>query len=572
MSDENTSSASTPLVSPAARQFNESILVAGLWLVLMMQSQSPLGSTPLVWAMIAGVFIGVVVARNHLVSWGLICGCLLFFRIYFPISSWNDQHWIQWYGSTAVLTGHNPFAAAGLTQVSWANYFPTGSLFGALWLNLGIHSYWIPWHGLNLCLFSIPFILHRSLHNMVVFLALAAYFPLADYTGGGGTLEIGYALLIGGIYLLRVGQTIPAVILLAYGCLFRQPHIFVFGFVAIILWQRNERRMLGWFTLLALLFGGVFALANPQAFLDATLRQFDLFAQVWYNKCGGLRANYSVSTVMLQFGVHEATAWTGLKPFYLPVMLFGVGALLLLAWCKRQQEDWVIGAMLLSIPWIYFMSRGFVMYHYLVAACFPFAVLFTDRRPELGAFPCLATAFVRGVSVVVLGAGLAPIILCGGASLRQLVTARLEESRSGPQAVAISVAQRPILANQSIRAKLGEPVVCEFATPVTARGVRITGRPSGPIVLNSVAFKAWPPDGVVTRVLTQGELWASEDGVTYWLLQKFLNSINYNVYPQEIRFGQPKPFRFLKLVGLKAVGPSDEFEFQDIHLLIELSP
>jgi len=553
MSDEKPSSSDSPLSDSSAKRFSESIVIACLWLILL-----------------AGVFLSILAARSHVVSWVLIFGSILFFRVHFPISSWNDQHWVQWYGATAVLTGHNPFTAAELTQVSWANYFPTGSLFGTLWLVLGIHAYWIPWHVLNLCLFSIPFVLNPSLRNLVVFIVLTEYFPLSDYTGGGGTLEIGYALLIGGIYLLKSKHTIPAVIILAYGCLFRQPQIFVFAFVAIILWQRSNRRALLLYALLTLLFGGLFALTSPGDFFDATVRCFDAFAQLWYNQNGGLRANYSISTVLLNFGVPESTAWIGLKPFYMPVMLLGMVAMLLVAWRKRRDEAWVIGTMLLSIPWVYFMSRGFVMYHYLVAACFPCAVLFTDYRSLPDRHPKFATYYSNGLAVVILIIGLTPLTLWLGARVGNLFAASLDEYSFRPVAITVGIDAQILNANQSVRAKLNDSVIFQFPEAVTAKVLRINGRKSGPIVLHNVAFKAWPPDGVVTRVLTQGELWASEDGQDYWLLRRFRNSIDYNVYPLEINLGSTRPFRFLKIIGRKAVGVNGEYEFQDIRLLTRL--
>lgn len=494
--------------------------------------------------LVVGFILLSLLSRN--MYWIAASGALisLGFRWAVQVSHWHDISWGQWYSISSLLSGHSMFESSPLTGMSLANYLPLGNLYGGLLIALGIHDYWNVWHVIVLALLLLPVLLRPSLPALLVFLAAANYFPFSDYTTGGGSVEISYALTFAAIFLFRSGMLDGAVVLFAWASMVRQPSLMLIPFVALLLWQARDWRRLKLFALLLLLFGGLFLILDPWNAYEATYGIWAPYAQELFNGNGGLKANFSISTLLATLAGPQV-AWDQWHALYFPLTLASIAALLTVAW-KSGRRDTVLALAVTATIFVYILARGYAQLHYVIGTAAPFLafVIKPARRPEQ-----IGTWMAGALVMALLWLGIMPVPLFATGKCLQLWTAL---RANGPEAAIASEAIVTPFSRLPIPVAthdffLTESAEFELSRPSAVAALVISGEHVSMTNVHGVPLP-YANENQRRGALTSGVVEASVDGRDFFELLRFHPAGSYNAYPLRLDLpATPQPVRFLRL-------------------------
>lgn len=503
-----------------------------LWMAMLLLPLAPL-STRYSAGMVFLFVFATLVSRNIAVIAGFVFGLNLATRFAFPVSSWHDQHWVQWSSISAVLTGHNIFDTSPLSGTSLSNYMPMGDLFGGVFIALGIQQYWQVWHVIAVCLFVLPCLFSPSFATLLIFIGCTCCYGFNDYTTGGGTLEIGVATTIAAIAMYRAGLIIPSLIIFAFASQFRQPAVMLIPFVLLLLWRERNLQGIAIFLAALFLFGGVFMLLNLSAAYEYLFRIWDKYHQELFNYVPGLNANYSVSSLPHIFGIDDSVPWTQWKPIYMPLTLLSVGALFFIA-CRSKSSDTILGLALWATLFVYLFSRGYSQFHYVLSACFPFAALLYPGRPASAAFPKYSA---KALAFVILWIGTIPVALFAASSIATLFD---NPGALSPIPIAhtfeIPQAGSPVPIPNLDGADanrhtfpLGSSLQITFNAPADVSAIRLSGDHIGMMTIKGVPMR-YATETEMRGIVTDGSFDYSGPNTIFRPLMHFRNSVNYSMY------------------------------------------
>ena len=524
-----------------------------VWLAMLMLPQAPLTNRYIASIVIAFILL-TVISRNLYLIAGAAVVFNLIFRWGFQISHWHDMHWGQWYSISALISGHNLYAPSPLVGMSLANYMPLGNLYGGLLIAMGVQDYWNVWHVLVVALLLIPFLLRPSAQSLILFIASASFYPLVDYTTGGGTLEIGLALTIAAIALYRRGMVEAALILFAYAAMFRQTSAMLAPFVLLLLWREKQYRRIALFGGLLLLFGGVFILGDLPDAYESMYRIWAPYADQWYNAYNGLNGNYTIASIPHLFGVSDAVAWNQWGRIYTPVMLAGIAAVFFAAF-KSKSRDTILALGVLATVFVYLLARGYAQFHYVVGTAFPFLAFF---YPTAGTPP---TRLLRiNVSRLYVECVCAILFLFAVAPLAVFALGKTEYLVNGMRAMdpPVSVAKTartpkagqpeaiPNLDGAGRTFKLTDDVEFDFAQPVRLSAVRLSGEHTPVQNVRGVPM-LYATETEMRGAVTRGEIECSEDGSSFAPCKEFHEAASYSVYPVLIRLPADRAVKAVRI-------------------------
>ena len=523
-----------------------------LWIILQMNSQVPLGSPYTTLFILGGMFF-IWLARNVAAITMMVLVLSVILRIAFPISSWEDQHWAQWYSISSLATGHNIMLRSPWAGMSMAAYLPTGDLFGGLFIGLGIQKYWYVWQFIVPLLYAIPVAIAPCVSTTAVFMGLVWYWPFADYTNGGGNLEVSLAIIIAAVATYRHGRKTAAIIFFAFAAMMRQPTIAIIPFVFVLLWHDRDLPRIKLFAALLFLFGGIYILLDPSGAYQYEYRIYDAFQQSFFNDRGGLIGNISVSGIPRAFGVPDQVPWMEWRSIYFPLTAAGVLALLASAW-RSKKRDSILFYLLMAPAFVYILARGYAQLHYVVAAFFPFLSMAGPAdRPKNTVERYLSGS----MAFLILWIGLAPLAVFVVGKAGEVVS----RVRSQP---ALPIAHTILLGADGNNREIPNPdgtdehrPICalnqglefDFAQPATFDEMRLTGD-HVPIQKIKGIDIWW-----ATRTESRGSIWHgtveySSDGKTFQPPQAFSNTLTYEAFPVTISL--PKPSQPVRAVRLRA--------------------
>ena len=517
-------------------------------------------SAPVAFLLLGALFL---LSRSLLPLWVATFAAVVLLRLQ-PIDTWPDQTLVQLSSLASLLSGHGIYDPANGLGMSWSIYLPMGSLFAAfpVWF-LGA-KFWNFFHIAVPAIYSLPYFVAPSPTTFRLFLGLAAFAPFAAVTGKGSGLELSVAVLIVGFWLLlRERHLALAAALLAYGALLRQPLLFIVPFVALAL-----VRLRAWRAILVfggvLVFGGlVHVLRNPLGFFTATFGSWADFAEVWFHKLGP-RANFSIASVLAVLGDPGSTD-RGRQPLYLLLLVLAIGGLALVAWRGRSTESAVACAIVATLL-VYVLNRGFVLFHYLVAAAMP-ALAFVAWAPPIasrgqrneggGAIP--ERILAGGVAAVIFLLVTTPLVLGAVGEVRSWRPgpgSRLEIAsvRQGDRSVDLWIAgpqdslpgASPLAG--SIRLDTSVPLELGFAKPVVPSELVIQGARIVPREVEGVTM-IYPIDSEIVGFLRSGRVEGSLDGETWRPVGSFRTWVHPSFYPTRVALDtKGEPVRFLRIV------------------------
>ncbi len=481
---------------------------------------------------------------------------------------WFDQTFVQQASLSALLSGHGIYSLDNLMQATWSVYLPMGDLMIALPVGfLGAH-YLLFFQVLVPVLYSLPFLLAPGATTFRLFLALSLFFPLLDYTAKGGTLEIAAAASFAAVWLIANGRR-PALAggFAAYAGLLRQPLLLALPFSLLALWRERSRRGLQAFAAVLLFGGAVHVLRNPRGFLTATLTLWPDFADQWFNKLGN-KGNYSLSSLLVYLGLPGAAArdrtWV-----YLSALALILAALAAFAWRARDTRAVLACGVLASLA-AHLVSRGFVHFHYLVAALVPALALLPSSAPTEPQRRSWFSERVADLALFALAALVAaPLVAAGIGELRG----------AAPRGESIEVAAIEFtsitgaagrLRNEPIawapKLDRRRPVVVELGRMARVVEVQMVGQILRPRVVDGVTMVT-PGEEVVVGFLVAGRLEGSADGETWRELIRFRNLVQPSVYPARIRLAEPSPpIRWLRVSDGETWGGGDLWRLSGVRV------
>jgi hypothetical protein len=542
-----------------------------LWMGLLMLPLAPVNNRYSGAAVL--LFLAVALGSRNIAAIGAAALAMnLSARFLFQVSSWHDQHWVQWSSISSLITGHNIFATSPLYQFSLASYMPAGDLFGGLFIALGVQQYWLVWHVLVVCLLALPLLLAPSFTSLLIFIGTSSFYPFCDYTTAGGTLEIGYATTIAAIALYRAGRLLTAsIVFFAFAALFRQPAVMLVPFVLLILWRNRDWRRIRIFAALLVLFGGIYILADPPGAFHYLFQVWEGYHQELYNYTPGLAANYTVSTIPHAFGVPDSVPWYAWRAIYIPLTLAGVAALLAVAWFRKNQEEVLLLGVFATVA-VYVLSRGYAQYSYVFAAFLP---LLAFLYPAASVQPVFARPFAKGLAFVFLWIGIAPAALWASGLLAQAIdsvhparafyaAASYDIPPSGP---VVPIA--PIVGSDATRHTfpLSHAAQFQLIQPAYLSGIRLSGDHIEIQEIKGVMMR-YPTDTEMRGVVTEGWIEGSEDGRNFTPLSHFHNAVNYSIWPATIALpATPRPLLALRLRPLNLYLGHQEWILGNVEFL-----
>jgi hypothetical protein len=549
--------------APAKRTFipewlrpNLSMQEAGclmaVWIAMQMSAQIPT-RTPYSALFMLGILFFIALTRNVAAIATVVLLTGIAIRIGFPISSWEDQHWTQWYSISSLATGHNIMLRSPWAGMSMAAYLPTGDLFGGLFIALGIQKYWYVWQIITPLLYVVPVALAPSATTLAVFIGLSWFWPYADYTNGGGNLEIELAVLIAAIAAYRYGRKTAAIIFFAFAAMMRQPAIVIIPFVFVLLWHEKDYARMKLFALFLFLFGGIYILLDPSGAYQYEYRIYDAFQDSFFNDNQGLLGNYSVSSIPQAFGINDQLPWNAWKSVYFPITAAGLLTILVVAY-RAKKRDTVMFMLVMAPVFVYVLARGYAQLHYVVASVCPMLALAGPASQPRRTFE---RYFTRGLAFLILWIGLAPLAIYAAGKAGDIVE-RMRPEPVLPIAQTILVgadgnnmviptpdgtdARRPLC-------WLNQGLEFDFAQPVSPDEMRLTGDHVPIQTIKGV--KIW----WATRTESRGSIWRgtveySTDGKTFQPPQEFRNTLTYEAFPVTISL--PKPSQPVRAIRLRA--------------------
>ncbi len=549
--------------------FRETAVVVVLWLGMLMLPLAPLASRYAAGGVI--LFLSVAFLTRNILPIATVAAVLnLAGRFYRPGSSFHDQHWVQWSSMSSLLTGHNIFATSPIYNFSLSSYMPMGDLFGGLLIAIGIQQYWLVWHVLIVCLVALPLVLSPSFTTLLMFIAFSSFYPFSDYTTGGGTLEIAYAVTIAAIALFRTHRLGSyGLVLFAFAVMFRQPATVMAPFLVLILWRERDIGKLRMFGFLLFLFGGIYILEDPPGAFHYLYEVWNGYHQELFNTKPGLVLNYSIASLPQIFGVSDAVAWYNLRPFYGPILLAGLGSLFVIAWSRKNREEILFLGVLASAS-VYVLSRGFSQYSYLCTAFFPLAGFWypVEGRPSVE-----GRRFAKSLVLVMIWIGGAPAIFY----ILTWASRKADELRPRQVIHALEVRQdqnsaapQPVLdGSPTSHAAFSMPSTVRFRLPNPERlsGVRLSCDPVSVQIIKGVPMP-YPSDTQMRGAITEGELEWSADGTNFLPLEHFHNAATYCIWPVTIAIPEtPRPIAAIRLKATQLYLDQQEWVLGNVEFL-----
>jgi len=498
----------------------------------------------------------LVLGRSLWLSWAAILVASGSLRLLPLWGYWSDQDFVQLASLSSLLSGHGIYYQWGELGTCWSIYAPTGSLlatFPVWFLGAG----WPRFYQLFVLLVaSTPFLIAPSRRTFRLFVVLALFFPLMGTTATGNALELSVVTLLVGYWLLLRGRALGASgALLGFGALLRQPLLLQIPFLALAFYRARARRGLLSFAAVVGLGGALHVLRNPTGFLHATVGLWPDFADQWFAKLGA-PGNYSISTP-LSLLVGPAAFDRAQGRWYFALLALVLGVLAVAAWRARTTEGRLACALGASLAG-YVTLRGFVQFHYLVAAALPALAFPAAETPEDDPQPAERPGAARGrAALAVALEGVVALLvatpwvlaLVGQAGDRPPVgeelAVRSVEARSADGAartIDLSLPEAPA------HLRDGERLVVELAdaaepTELDLVGARIPRRWVDGVVLT------YPVESEVTEFLVSGAVEASQDGASWWRVATFDAPLHPSVYPRRIRLeAQGRRARYLRVV------------------------
>jgi hypothetical protein len=503
----------------------------------------------------------IIALRNIYFAGFVLLILNVYFRLYNQISHWGDQIFVQNYGVSSIMSGVNIYSNNNLAEHSFSYYLPMGSLFGSLPIFLGLEHYWNFYHILIPLMLLIPFAHSPSILNLCIFIVTAFFFPLVDYTTGGGNVELSYAVLIPGIYLLvNSRNTLSAIVLLSFGIMTRQPNVFLIPFVFLVLYM-GERKNYAWgFALLIFFAGGWYILQDISGFLRANFLDSGPFQEIWYKRNGGLTTNFSISTLLQYFGV--GNAWNINSIYYTLSTIIINTVIALFAgvafYKKRISVKSYIALGILSVLFVYLFSKGFAFLHYLIGCCYLFLALYcTYDKNKLNSTPDedvlffyssrFSTIYSNVIAGIVLTLILFPLLMVtthqSNKFLQNIHQPNYFMSNSG-------LINKTVVSFTPARAgvvfPVGSSLIIEFENRVNVESITLLGERFTSANIEGIEVFNYPNGRQTTNFIRHGEILGSADGVTFNKIRDFNNVINYHVYPLVLPVGQ-----FVKTIQIK---------------------
>jgi hypothetical protein len=526
--------------------------IMAIWIAMQMFGQVPI-RTPYSALYMLGTLFLILLWRNIAVITAVVLSVNIFLRIAYPVSSWADQHWLQWYCISSLATGHNIMLRSPWAGMSMAAYLPTGDLFGGLLIALGIQKYWYVWQVIDPLLFMLPVVMAPCATTLAIFLGMVWYWPFADYTNAGGNLEIELAILIAAIVAFRYGRKTAAIVFFAFGAMMRQPDIVIIPFVFILLWQHRDYSRMKLFAALLFLFGGVYILLDPKGAYIYEYRIYDAFQQSFYNANQGLLGNYSISSIPQAFGIKDNLAWNEWKGIYLPITAAGLLALLIVAW-RARTRDTVLFLLVLAPAFVYILARGYAQLHYVVATMFPFFALAGPSESPRRQFD---RYFTRGLAFVLLWFGLSPLAIFAVGKTTDIVQ-NLQHREAVPITHTLLLgadgfnAEFPNMDGTDAHSQLrwlNQGLEFDFASPVFLTSMRLT---SDHVQIQRVkGIDIWWANAPESRgMIWKGTVEYSHDGKHFDAPREFRNTLNYTAFPVTIDL--PRADQTVQAIRLRA--------------------
>jgi hypothetical protein len=521
-----------------------------LWTAQQMVSQAPVRN-PFSASFILMGFAIIALSRNVAIVATTVTVLSIVLRIAFPISSWHDSHWLEWYSISSLATGHNIMLRSPLAGMSMASYLPQGDLFGGLFVALGMQKFWIPWHFIDALLFVVPVVVAPSFASLAVFFGLIWYWPFADYTTAGGNLEVQLAAVVAAVVCYRHGRKTTAVILFAFSALLRQPYITLIPFILILLWHERDYARMKLFTILLFLFGGIYILLDPKGAYTYEFGIWDAFQDGFFNYNHGLLGNYSISSIPQAFGVPDDVPWKQFKGIYMPLTAVGEMALLWIAW-RSKKRDTVLFTALMAPVFVYILARGYAQYHYVVAAVLPFLAMVVPADQKKRIFD---RYFTRGLGLTILWIGVSPLaifaagkIAATGDAVRGLAPVPVAHTRLlGADGTRTDVATPDGRDEHHQLCWLNQGLEFDFATPRFPSELRLS---TDHIPIQNVKGVNiwWATETQMRGIITEGTIEYSTDGVNFGSRQPFRNELTYAAFPVTIQLpAATQPVRAVRL-------------------------
>lgn len=533
------------------------ILILIFFILFMLNvGQAPVGKEEyVVWVFCS--LMPIVMFRNINLAAIIFFVLNVVFRYLNQLSHWPDQIFVQNFGLSSLLSGVNIYSSNNLAGQSFSYYLPMGSLFGSLPIYFGFENYWDFYHVLVPLLFMIPYIHNQSMTNIAVFIVTAFFFPLVDYTTGGGNVELSYAFLLPGIYLLIHNKNVLcALTLLSFGIMLRQPSIFLIPFVFLVLFRDYSKYYVAAFLGLLFMAGGWYIIRDFDGFLQSNFRSSTSFQEIWYIRNGGLKTNFSISTLLQYFGIKDA--WHLNSNIYLLFTLLVDFALIVytcVAYFKYKiDRKAVLSLGILASLFVYVLARGFTMLHYVMSCAFVFLAFYCTASESLvqpslqfrknNVLPVLLT---RLVSVVVFLIILCPFLLSvfysknhNSSGQLKFSTYFIKPNSSSSEEINVSLDR---VGNQL---PVGGSIILKLDKTLYVSDLELDGEMFQPTKIEGIDVGNYPSGDKVTGFIRRGVLMGSNDGVEYSKISNIDNLINYHVFP--IKLNVNATVQYLKIV------------------------
>lgn len=505
--------------------------------------------------------LALIVACRNIYIAGFVLFCLnVTFRLKNQISHWTDQIFVQNYGLSSILSGVNIYSSNNLGEHSFSYYLPMGSLFGSLPIYFGLYNYWDFYHILIPLLLFIPFIHSSSILNLSIFVVIAFFFPLVDYTTGGGNVELSYAFLIPGLYLLSNGRnTFCALVILSFGIMLRQPSVFLIPFVFFALIREKEIKYVWGFFLLLFLAGGWYIFQDVGGFFRSNFFDSTPFQEIWYKRNGGLTTNFSISTLLQFLGFNNAWDFDN-KLYILGTLIVNIFITLLASIAYFRKSIDIKGYLalgVLTVLFVYVLSRGFAFLHYLMSCCFLFLALYntsdkhtifsllSDNKSVpigIGGFVNIYTKIIAGVVLVLI---LFPLLMVTTHRLQKIAINTLPASFYLEDVGSSSKSAINFSSDRTgITFPIGSSLVVELEKAVYVESLCLFGERFVSTNIEGIEVFNYPINQAV-GFIRNGIILGSNDGIKFFKIRDFDNIINYHIYP--VCLSVAKTVKYIKI-------------------------
>jgi hypothetical protein len=541
------------------------LIIVFLMMFMLYVGQAPVGKEIYVTLIICSLFF-IMVFRNINLAAMVLFLLNIYFRLYNQISHWPDQIFVQNYGLSSLLSGFNIYSNDNLAGQSFSYYLPMGSLFGSLPIYFGIEHYWNLYHLIIPVLFMVPFIHNQSIINLSVFIVTAFFFPLVDYTTGGGNVELNYAFLLPGIYLLIHNKNIfCALVFLSFGIMLRQPNIFIIPFVLMVLFKEHSKLYTKFFVIMLFLAGGWYIVKDVDGFLQSNFRDSISFQEIWYIRNGGLKTNFSISTILHFFGFKDA--WYLNNNIYLSFIISANILLILYTYIvyskNRIDAKAVLSLGIVASLFVYVLSKGFTLLHYILSCCFLFLSFYcspyrnyNEYTSIISSGSCylsnLITRVIAGVVVLLIVIPFSFSIFIPKYTYHSDSTKYTSFVQYPNESTIREISLSPDRVGTSI--PTGGSIILQFDNPLYISEIEVLGEKFQRTFIEGVDVGNYPGGNKTTGFIKKGILMGSNDGLNFYKISDVNNVVNYHVYP--VRFKVERNLKYIKIVVNQAYDSS----------------